>query len=169
MVRLIRIERSIEWPARALVANRDALPFPTGMLDLIVPQVDIFGSERIQEAQVATVLGTLGAVELSHDAVQAGSCRLYLSLEYSHDDAGVGAPRRIRPGRIIPTSLGFPFASFRDEILTNADELLAVRNFTVGPTQRAAVRVDAINVGARITGTFVWIEFVVGEYVQSIS
>ncbi len=166
MVRLLRITRSIDWMAKALVANRDALPIPEGMVDLIVPNIDIFGTDRQAELQVATVNGALGALEVSHDPVDPGRCRLYLSMEYSHDDI---VARRLRPGRIIPTAAGFPFAGMRDEASRTASQFLAVRNFTVGPGQRASLRVDALGGGARIIITVAWVEFALGEYLRSIS
>jgi len=168
MARLLRIERAIRWMARTLTANRDPLPFPKGMTDQVNPTIDVFGSQRAGEAQVETVLGGLGAVEVFHDQVAQDSIRQYLSMEFSSDDAGVGAPRRLRPGRIFVTDAGFPFAGMETEIIGTAGELFAVRNFTVGPLQRAAVAADGMGVAARMTITVVWIETPLGEYVRSV-
>jgi len=168
MARLLRIERAIRWMARTLTANRDPLPFPKGMTDQVNPTIDVFGSQRIGEVQVATVIGALGAVEVFHTVVPDESVRFYLSMEFSSDDAGVGAPRRLRPGRIFATDAGFPFAGMQDEIIGTAGEFFAVRNFTVGPTARAAVTADGMGAAAAMTITVAWIETPLGEYLRSV-
>lgn len=164
---LLRIERAIGWIARALTANRDANPVPEGYLDFIFPTIEIFGSERADQMQVETVLGALGAIEISHSAVPDGFARLYQSIEYFHDDGGTN--QHLMAGRIIPTDVGFPFAAMVSSILTPAIQHLAVRNFTVGPRQRAAVQtLSALGAGSRLSLQVVWIEFPVGEYVRTI-
>lgn len=168
MARLLRIERAIRWMAKVLTANRDALPFPKGITDQINPVIDVFGSQRMGEVQVETVLGVLGAVEVFHDAVPDDTVRFYLSMEFSSDDAGIGAPRRVRPGRIFATDGGFPFAAMEDEVLATAGQFFAVRNFSIGPRGRAACRADGMGVAARMTITVVWIETPLGEYVRSV-
>ncbi len=166
MARLLRIERAIRWMAKVLVANRDALPIPQGMTDQVNPVIDIFGSQRAGEIQVADVLGVTGALEAFHSRVPEDSVRQYLSMEFSCDDP---TTRRVRAGRIFTTSAGFPFAGMRDEVLAVAGELFAVRNFTVPPLGRAAVRANAMVIGARLRLTVVWIETPLGEYVRSVS
>lgn len=165
MARLLRIERAIRWIARALTANRDALPFPAGVTDTLNPVIDVFGSQRMSEVQVETVLGPVGGLEVFHPGPAEDFVRQYLSMEFSSDDA---TARRVRPGRIIPTSAGFPFAGMEDEVLATAGEFFAVRNFTVGPNQRAAARANAMGGAARMTITVVWIEVPLGEYLRSI-
>lgn len=151
--------------ATTLTANRDALPFPEGITNQINPTIEIFGSQRIADQQIETVQGTLGVIEVTHGPVDQGTVRQYLSMEFEHDDP---IDRRIRPGRIVPTAAGFPFAAFEDEQLTSVFEKLAVRNFTVGPGGFAAVQVNAIAVAARLVMTVVWIDMPLGEYVTSI-
>ncbi len=165
MARLLRIERAIRWMATTLTANRDALPFPEGITNQINPTIDIFGSQRVAEQQIETVQGTLGLIEITHGPTPEGSVRYYLSMEFEHDDP---IDRRLRPGRIIPTGAGFPFAAFGDSELTTVFQQLAVRNFTVGPGAFAAVRASAIAAAARMVMTVVWIEMPLGEYVNSI-
>ena len=169
MARLLRIERAIRWMAKVLTANRDALPFPKGMTDQLNPTIDVFGSQRMGDVQVATVLGPLGGVEVVHTQVPDDSIRFYLSMEFSSDDAGIGAPRRLRAGRTFPTDLGFPFAGMQDEVVGTAGNFFAVRNFTVPPRGRAAVTADGMGVAARMTITVVWIETPLGEYLRSIN
>ncbi len=168
MARLLRIERAITWIARTLTANRDSNPTPAGVIDQILPNVDIFGSQRIEELQFETLDGDLAGIEATHGPVPQGAVRQYLSMEYSTDDAGVGSPRRLRPGRVVAVSTGFPFVSFADEQLAPAGEFFAVRNFTVGPGGFAAVTADAMSAGAVITLSLLWVETPVGEYLRSI-
>ncbi len=168
MARLLRIQRAIKWMAKVLTANRDALPFPRGMTDQLNPTIDVFGSQRMGEVQVETVQGGLGALEVFHDRVGEDDIRFYLSMEFNSDDAGVGSPRRVRPGRIFTTATGFPFAGMEDEVIATAGEFFAVRNFTVGPRMRAACRADGMGAGARMTMIVVWIETPLGEYLRSV-
>ncbi len=169
MARLLRIERAIRWMAKVLTANRDALPFPQGLTDQINPVIDVFGSQRMSEIQVASVSQLAPGLEVFHTAVAEDRVRQYLSMEFSTDDAGVGSPRRIRPGRIFATDTGFPFAGMQDEVLAPAGEFFAVRNFTVGPGSRAAATINAITGGASQTITVAWIEVPLGEYLRSIN
>jgi len=166
MARLLRIERAIRWMAKALTANRDALPFPQGITDQINPVIDLFGSQRIAELQVATVLGGSGKIEVSHTTVPEDTVRQYLSMEFSSDDL---TARRVRAGRIFRTATGFPFAGMQDEVLATAGSFFAVRNFTVGPGGRAAARANAVTAGAQLTITVVWLETPLGEYLRSIT
>ncbi len=165
MARLLRIERAIRWMAKVLVANRDALPIPQGMTDQVNPTIDVFGSQRAGEIDVETVLGVTGQLEAFHTRVPEDAVRQYLSMEFQCNDP---TSRRVRAGRIFTTAAGFPFAGMQDEVLAVADELFAVRNFTVPPLGRAAVRANAIAIGARLTITVVWIETPLGEYLRSI-
>ncbi len=165
MARLLRIERAIRWMAKVLTANRDALPFPQGITDQLNPVIDVFGSQRMSEVQVATVLGGSGNIEVFHTAVEEDRVRQYLSMEFSSDDP---TARRVRAGRIFATAGGFPFAGMQDEVLATAGEIFAVRNFTVGAGGRAACRANALTVGAQLTITVVWIEVPLGEYLRSI-
>lgn len=166
MARLLRIERAVTWIARALTANRDAFPVPEGIVDQILPVVDIFGTQRLASVQVASVIGDLAAIEVFHEGPDEENLFLYLSVEYSHDDP---IARRLRPGRIVPTSAGFPFASFRDEELQNAGEFLAARSIWIGPGHRLAVQANAMAAAARMTMTVVWMEMPIGEYTQARS
>ncbi len=168
MARLLRFERAIRWMARVLTANRDALPFPAGITDQVNPVIDIFGSQRMGEVQHATVNGGVGNLEVFHTEVPDDFIRFYLSMEFSSDDAGIGAPRRLRPGRIVRTAAGFPFAGMETEVIGTAGNFFAVRNFTVGPLQRAAVTADAMGAGAQMTITVLWIETPLGEYLRSV-
>lgn len=165
MARLLRIERAIRWMAKVLTANRDALPIPQGMTDQINPTIDVFGSQRMGEVQVATVLGGSGQIEVFHTRVPDDSIRQYLSMEFSSDDP---TARRVRPGRIFVTDLGFPFAGMQDEVLATAGERFAVRNFTVPPRGRAGCQANAMAPGTQMTITVVWIETPLGEYLRSI-
>ncbi len=165
MARLLRIQRAIRWMAKTLTANRDALPFPTGLTDQINPVIDIFGSQRAGEMQFATVIGVGGALEVFHTLVEQDTVRQYVSMEWSHND---GALRSLRPGRIIVTATGFPFAGFETEKSFGALDFQGARDITVGPDQRLAVRADVMVAPARMTLTVLWIETPLGEYVRSI-
>ena len=166
MARLLRIERAIRWMAKTLTANRDALPFPEGITNVINPTIDIFGSQRVAEQQIATVQGALAGIEVTHTRVPQDRIRYYLSIEYEHDDP---VDRRIRPGRIIQVGALFPFAAFADDQLTVAGQNLAVRTFTVGPGAFAAVQANGMGAGARLTINVLWIEIPLGEYLRSIN
>ncbi len=165
MARLLRIERAIRWMAKVLTANRDALPFPKGITDQLNPTIDVFGSQRMGEVQVQTLLGGSAVIEVVHTVVPDESIRFYLSMEFSSDDP---TTRRLRAGRTFTTDAGFPFAGMADERLAVAGEFFAVRNFTVPPRGRAAVRANAMAAGTQMTVTFVWIETPLGEYLRSI-
>ncbi len=168
MARVLRIERAIRWMAKTLTANRDPLPFPRGMTDTLNPVIDVFGSQRIEDREFAIVNGNLGQIEVFHTQVPEGRQRQYLSMEYLHDDV---VPRGLRAGRILGlTGLGgAAFAGLRDEISVPAGQFLAVRNFTVGPGDFAAVTVAALGGGARIAILVLWIETPVGEYLRSVT
>ncbi len=165
MVRLLRIERSITWIAKALTANRDANPTPEGVLDVILPNVDIFGTQRVAEMQFATVLGFLGNVEAFHTTVPAGFYRRYFAMEYSNDDP---VAQELRGGMILSTPAGFPFVALKADALIPQNQLVVLRNFTVPPLGRAAVSAIAINPAARLTLNLLWIEAPVGEYLRGI-
>ncbi len=165
MARLLRIERAIRWMAKVLTANRDALPFPAGITDQVNPIIDIFGSQRMGELQFETILGGSAVIEVTHGPVADDEIRHYLSMEYSSDDPTAA---RIRPGRIIPTDAGFPFAAIRDDVLGTAGEFFTVRNFTVGPGGFAAVQAAALAGGTQLTVTVAWIDTPLGEYLRSI-
>ncbi len=165
MARLLRIERAIRWMAKVLVANRDALPIPAGMTDQVNPTIDVFGSQRAGEIQVETVLGPTGAIEAFHSRVPEDSVRYYLSMEFTCNDL---TTRRVRAGRIFTTATGFPFAGMQDEVLAIAGTFFSVRNFTVPPLGRAALRANAMAGAARMTLTVVWIETPLGEYLRSV-
>ncbi len=163
---LLRIERAITWIARALTANRDGNPVPAGFIDFILPNVDIFGSQRMEEVQIATVIGVAESIEESHSPVPEGRIRFYLSMSYTHDDP---TDRALIPGRIIPTATGFPFAGFRDQMVVPTNRTFAVRGVTVGPGSRIAVRSNAMGVGTRMSLTVAWIEMPLGEYTRGIA
>lgn len=163
MVSILRIERAIDWIPAALIANRDSNPIPEGFWSAVMPTVEIFGSQRASEVQVGTVLGGLGSVEEFHTLVASGRVRHYLSMEYSTDDPG---PTFLRAGRIVSTAAGFPFAGFRDDVSVVAGQHVAVRNFSVGPNQRAAVQANAMGAAARMTLEVAWVEFPLGESVR---
>ncbi len=165
MARLLRIQRAIRWMAKTLTANRDALPFPTGITDQINPVIDIFGSQRMGELRFEIVEGDLAAIEVTHGAVESDTIRQYLSMQYESDDA---AGVNLTAGRVVPTSTGFPFAAMQDQVVAPANQIFAVRNFTVGPGGFAAVQATAMAVGARMTITVLWIDTPLGEYLRSI-
>lgn len=180
---LLRIEEAIEWLARVFRANREPYPVPRGYWDSISPTVDVFGTEKMGDFGTdpslgyAEILGALGGVEVTHSAPlavgrNAPRCRLYLAMEYWHDDV---VAHDLRAGRVVPTGVGFPFVALANGVSVPGDQLgtgadhLAVRNFTVGPNMRAAVRADAMGAGARLTMRVMWVEFILGQYVRSIS
>ncbi len=168
MVRLLRIERAITWIAKSLTANRDANPTPEGVVDVILPNVDIFGTQRIPELQFAQIAGIPGGLEVSHTRVPDGFYRHYQTIEYFHDDPVVGG-RGLRGGVIVATPAGlFPFVALKADSGVVANEHQVLRNFTVGPASRAAARIDVIAPGARLDITLLWIEIPVGEYLTGI-
>lgn len=166
MARLLRIERVITWIARALTANRDSNPTPGGVIDQILPNVDIFGSQRIEELRFEAVDGALGGIEITHGPVPQGSVRQYLSMEYRSED--LTAVRRLRPGRVVAVAAGFPFTGMRDQHDAPGGDFFAIRNFTVGPGGFAAVTADAMALGARMQLSLLWVETPLGEYLRSI-
>lgn len=166
MARLLRIERAITWIARSLTANRDANPTPEGVINQILPTVDIFGMQRLAELQFEEVLGALGGIEITHGPVPVGFVRQYLSMEYRSDD--LTALRRLQAGRVVAVSTGFPFAGMRDEHPAPGGDKFGFRNFSVPPGGFAAVRANAMAAGARMVIRVLWMEFPVGEYLRTI-
>lgn len=167
MVRLLRIERTITWIAKALTANRDANPTPEGVIDVILPNVDIFGTQRIAEVEFETVLGTLGDIEVVHlPLVRDGFYRHYLSMEYEHNAA---TPTLLTSGRVVSVAAGFPYAMMQSEGVIGATVPGVIRNFIVPPNGGAAARVTALGGGERITLNVLWIEVPVGEYLRGIT
>ncbi len=165
MVRLLRIERAITWIAKSLTGNRDANPTPEGFLDVILPNVDIFGTQRIAEVQFETVDGPLGAIEVFHALVPIGFYRHYLSMEYEHNAV---VPTLLTSGRIVtnPVIPFFPYAMMQSEGVVGATVPGVIRNFVVPPNARAAARVTALGGGERITLNLLWVEVPVGEYLR---
>ncbi len=162
---LLRIERAISWIARALTANRDGNPIPAGFIDFILPNIDVFGSQRMEELRTVIVTGAVGSIEEFHTTVPDGRIRNYLSMTYSHDDP---IDRALIPGRIIPTATGFEFAGVRDQLELAANRNNAVRNVVIGPRQQIAVRANAMGGAARMSLVVAWIEMPVGEYTTGI-
>ncbi len=165
MARLLRIERAIRWMAKTLTANRDPLPFPEGIINVVNPIIDVFGSQRIEEIQFEIVNAGLGEIQVVHGPVPIETVRQYLSMEYVHDDV---VNRGLRAGRLIRTPTAVSFAGMRDEISVPAGQFLAVRNFTVGPTNFAAVETAAMGAGGRMAVIVTWIDTPTGEYLRSI-
>jgi len=163
---LLRIERAVSWIAKALVANRDGNPIPAGFIDFILPNIDIFGTQRMAEVQTATVTGTLGSLEEFHTVVPSDTVRHYLSMSYTHDDP---INRFLLPGRIIPTAAGFPFAGFRDQDEMIANRNNAVRNVVLGPGHRIAVRANGMGGAARMSLVVAWFDMQTGEYTKGVS
>jgi len=157
---------------------QSANPVIDELISTIFPTIDAFGSERMEAASSDEVLGALGGIELAHSAVPAGLCRFYLSMEFWHDD---GVNRQLRPGRICQDATVAPPGAFRfvamdasidvpgDTGAGGGDNRLAVRNFTVGPAQSAAIRAPAMAAGARITMRCLFVTFRLGAYLRSVS
>lgn len=154
------------------------LPRIDSILSTLLPVVQSFGTEKMGETGYAEVLGGLGALEVTHNAplaegVNTPRCRIYLSMEYWHDDA---VNHELRAVRIVPEASGlFPAVALTNSINTAGDpggtgvNRLAVRNVTIGPNMRIGARADAMGAGARITLRVHFIEFILGQYVTSIS
>ena len=172
----------LDWYSKVLgIGASGGVPFPLidRVLSTILPTIDAFGTEKIAQVGYAQVQGALGGVEVAHNAplligANAPRARIYLSMEYWHDDV---VNRQIRAGRIIPDSSGtFPFVAISNSLSIagdtgagGGDNRLAVRNVTIGPNQRIAARADQMGGGARLTLRVAFIEFQVGQYVRSIS
>jgi hypothetical protein len=178
-MRLLRIQPpgSVLDHYTTVLGIQDANPVIDEVISTVFPTIDAFGSERIGQATSDEVLGALGGIELVHSAVPQGLVRQYLSMEFWHDDA---VNRQLRPGRIVVDATVPPPGSFKfvamdpsvsiagDTGAGGGDNRLAVRNFTVGPGQNAAVRADAMAVGARITMRCVFVVFRLGAYTRSL-
>jgi len=171
MAKLLRITRAIKWMAQAFVANRDPNPTMDELYDVISPTVDVFGNDRLREAQIETFLGALGGLEIVHQAgigsaVNTNTTRHYLSIEVFHDDP---VARLIRQGRIVPTPGGFPFGGYVNQELLAAGITMAVRNVVVAPRQLIAAQANAMAAGARMVMTVVWVEMPEGEYLTGVT
>ena len=144
---------------------QDQLPRIDALLSTVIPQVNAFGTEKMAETGYAEVQGDLGDIEVLHNAPRAEGpntprCRIYLSMEYWHDD---NVNHDLRAGRVVPEDTGsFPFVAITNSIDTAGDpggtgqNRLAVRNVTIGPNMRITLRVS-------------FIEFILGQYVTSVS
>ncbi len=172
MTKLLRIERAVSWIARAFTANRDPNPTMEGIVDLVVPSVDVFGSDRLGEVLIETILGPLGGIEIVHLPGVIGSqqnaelTRNYLSVEVFHDDP---AARILRMGRIVPTVGGFPFGGFTASDFVAAGITVASRNIVLGPRQLMAAQANAMAAGSRMVMTVVWMQYPPGEYVTGVT
>jgi len=175
MVRELRIqprEGQLLWVPQQFNVQ-DFTPRIDSLLSTLLPTVEVFGTEKMAEVQYAEVLGALGAVEVLHTAVAGGRCRIYLVMEYWHDDV---VNRELRAGRVVPeATAGFPFvATTRSESLpgdtggTGVNRRV-VRNITVGPGARTGARADAMGGAARVTLRVHFIDFQLGAYVRSVS
>ncbi len=170
MAKLLRITRAISWIAQALVANRDPNPTMAELTDVINPTVDVFGSDRLGEAFIETLVSPLGAIELVHSEVpgfplDASLTKHYLSVECFHDD---GVNHLLRMGRIVPTATGFPFGGFIRNLSLAAGQTTASRNNILGPEQLMAVQAEAMGVAARLVMTIVWLQYPPGEYTTGV-
>lgn len=116
------------------------------------------------DVEQESISSLAGQLELTHEKVSSNRWRLYLSIEYWHNDT---VNREIAPARVVETSGTFPIARFRDEISVAGDFRLAARQISIGPGNRIAVETRAIGAGARLFASVVWIELPLGEYVNS--
>ena len=180
MVREIRIQPpggQLLW----LPANFNAqsfFPRIDGLLSTLFPSVDVFGTEKMGETGYAEVLGPLGGLEVTHNAPEAEGenaprCRVYLAMEYWHDDV---VNRELRAVRVVPEDSGtFPAVAITNSVSRPGDTAgigvnrLSVRNVTIGPNMRIGARADAMGGAARMTLRVHFIEFQLGAYVRSIS
>lgn len=183
MGRLVEIQPPgivTDWVPKVL-GIQSSNPRLNDLLTTILPVADVFGSELSAQVAFGEVQGALGATEVAHTApLQQGPnaprLRLYLSMEYWHDDV---APRQLRAGRILTpsnfTPTIFPFVAMTDSTsiagdtgAAGGDNRLAVRTFTVGAGDRAAIRADTMGAGARIHLRVAFIEMQAGAYTRGI-
>lgn len=174
----------LDWYSKVLgIGSGGGVPFPIidSVLSTIFPTIDAFGSEKAGSLTSDEVLGGLGNVELAHSAPpttgqNAPRVRFYVCMEFWHDDV---VNRQLRPGRIVPdaTAAGqFRFVAIGDSVdipgdtgSPGGDNRLAVRNFTIGPGQNAAVRADNMGAGAQLYSRAVFCVFQLGQYLRTIS
>ncbi len=161
---LVGFTRALDWIGRALTANQDAFTMPSAFWDTVSPTVDAFGSSRINEIQFAQVNGALAGIETLHTRVPADRQRLYLAMEWSHDD--IGFLRPTRSVRVLTTDqMLFPAVGIQDQhTAAIAQEVFAVRNVVVPPLGWIGVRTTGLGVGARNVIRVIWAEYPVGEY-----
>lgn len=162
--------RAFPWVQKALTP---VVPIrgPDAFLSTLLPTVDIFGTQRLDEETFQQVLGGPGNLEVAHGAVPADRVRLYTAAELSHDDAA--NTRWIRIGRIIAVSgAAFNFVGLTDAQLrpaaTSPDAgqgAIAARAIWIGPGGRIAGRVDSLVPGAQLALRLSWVELVLGETV----
>ena len=163
--------RSFPWVQKALTPVIPILG-PDTFLSTLIPTVDIFGTQRIDEQQFQQVLGGPGNVEVFHEAVPADRIRLYSATELTHDDAG--QTHWIRIGQIVSPGPGsFSFAGLSSAALRPAatspeagEGAIATRSIWVGPGNRVAGRAEAMGVGAQLALRLVWVELVLGESIR---
>ncbi len=172
MTKLLRIERAVTWISRAFTANRDPNPTLEGIVDLVIPTVDVFGSDRLGQVFLETIFGTLGSIEIVQlqgvlgSLVDTSLTRHYLSCEVFHDDP---VTRLIRIGRIIPTASGFPFGGATANVALAAGFTTNARNLVLGPGQLIAAQSNAMGAGSRMVMTIVWMQYPPGEYLTGVS
>ena len=108
-------KRSFPWMGRAFDPAYPSVG-PKAMVDTIVPTVDAFGTEALENLQFESVthLSTGGVQEVASSKVPAHVARYVLTMEWWHDDPGNLATR---PGMVIsarPPAPAFPFTAFQD-------------------------------------------------------
>lgn len=163
--------RSFPWVQKALTPVIPILG-PDTFLSTLIPVVDIFGTQRIDEQKFEQILGGVGSVEVFHDAVPSDRIRLYSATELTHDDVAV--LHWIRIGQIVSPGPGaFSFVGVSSAALRPAatspeagEGAIATRAIWVGPGNRLAGRAEAMGVGAQLALRVVWTELVLGESVR---
>ena len=159
--------RVFDWVSVALTPLGLTIT-PTEILPVVSPTFDLFGSSQARLTQAATVLGTLGAIEVVHSRVPIGRVRVYQAMEYLHDDP---TTHFLTAGRVITTPPGpsFPFTGLRDQVRALTGDRFAVRNVTVPPQGWIGCQANGMAAGTRITLRVQWVELSLGEYLVGIS
>ncbi len=162
--------RSFPWVQKALTPVIPILG-PDTFLSTLIPTVDIFGTQRIDEQKFELVLGGVGNVEVFHEAVPPDRIRLYSATELTHDDT---VNHWIRIGQIISPGPGsFSFVGLSSAALRPGatspeagEGAIATRAIWVGPGNRVSGRAEAMGGGAQLALRLVWVELVLGESIR---
>lgn len=162
--------RSFPWLQRTLTP---VIPIagPNEILSTLLPVVDIFGTQQIENQEFAEVLGGVGNLEVFHDAVPPQRIRLYSAIEMTHDallPSWVRIGQIVSPGPGVASFVGFQPAALRPAASSpqQGEGAIALRSLWVGPGNRAAGRINAIAAGEQLTLRLVWVEMVLGEAIR---
>lgn len=168
---VLPFKRSFPWMARAFDPAYPSVG-PKGLVDVIVPTLDVFGTERLADVQHEDITYTSvgGVQEVASSKVPADRCRYIITAEWWHDNAGSNVATR--PGIVVsakPPSPAFPFTALQDTSTKPGDTAAigtnhwAIRRVWIPPNGFFAIQTNIPGAGPHIFLRFIYVEVPIGE------